>query len=159
MATRPKKSFMQQAIAAAIEGVRSGEGGPFGAIVVRGGEVLAIACNRVTSRMDPTAHAEVEAIRAACAKLGTYRLDGCDIYASCEPCPMCYAAACWARVDRVIYACDRADAARAGFDDAKLHVEIEKRLAERNPPLVPFLREEGLAAFRDWLEKGDRIPY
>jgi tRNA(Arg) A34 adenosine deaminase TadA len=159
MATRPKKTFMQQAIAAAIEGVRSGEGGPFGAVVVRGGEVLATACNRVTSRKDPTAHAEVEAIRAACAKLGSHRLDGCEIYASCEPCPMCFAAAFWARVDRVFYACDRADAARAGFDDSKLHVEVEKMLAERSPPLVPFLREEGLAVFRDWLEKGDRIPY
>jgi len=150
---------MQLAIAAALEGVRAGEGGPFGAVVARGGEVIASACNRVISRRDPTAHAEIEAIRAACARLGAFQLEGCELYATCEPCPMCLAAAYWARVERVVHACDRADAARAGFDDELLYREIGKPNGERRLALVPFLREEGLAALAAWVAKGDRVPY
>jgi len=159
MTSTPRKSFMAAAIAEALRGLHAGEGGPFGALIARGDEVLATACNRVTSRQDPTAHAEVEAIRAACARLGTHELAGCDLYASCEPCPMCFAAARWAHVDRIFHACSRGDAARAGFDDERLYREISKAPAERTLPLVEFQREEGLSVFRAWLGKGDRIPY
>jgi tRNA(Arg) A34 adenosine deaminase TadA len=154
-----RREFMQRAIAAAVEGMRAGEGGPFGALVARGDEVLAVACNRVLARNDPTAHAEVEAIRAACAKLATFRLEGCDLYATCEPCPMCLAAAYWARVDRVIHACNRDDAAAAGFADAEIHREMRSPSGERRLPLVPFEREAGLAVFREWLEQPDRTLY
>ena len=150
---------MDRAIAAALDGLRAGEGGPFGALVSRGDEVLAVAPNRVLSRSDPTAHAEVEAIREACAKLATFDLSGCDLYATCEPCPMCYAAAYWARVDRVIHACGRDDAARAGFDDADLHRDVEKAARDRKLPLVPFERDAALAVFREWLAKPDRRLY
>jgi guanine deaminase len=157
--TGPRKDFMQQAIAAAIEGLRAGEGGPFGALVARGDEVVAVACNRVLSRNDPTAHAEIEAIRAACAKLSTYHLEGCDLYATCEPCPMCLAAAYWARADRVFHACDRDDAARAGFGDAEFHREIALPARERRLPVVSFEREAGLSVFRAWLERPDKRLY
>ena len=155
----PDAELMRRAIAAADEGVRAGQGGPFGAAVARGGEVLAVACNRVIARNDPTAHAEIEAIRAACAKLGTFDLSGCELYATCEPCPMCLAAAWWARVDRIVHACGRADAASAGFDDERFHAEMAKPAAERALPLVPFLREEALPLFRAWLARTDRTPY
>lgn len=157
--TPPRKAFMDRAIAAALEGMRAGEGGPFGALVCRGDEVLAVAHNRVLARNDPTAHAEVEAIRAACAKLGTFELSGCDLYATCEPCPMCFAAAYWARLDRVIHACDRDDAARAGFDDADLHEQFERPPRERRLPLLAFERDAGLAVFREWLAKPDKRLY
>jgi tRNA(Arg) A34 adenosine deaminase TadA len=150
---------MDRAIASALEGLRAGEGGPFGALVSRGDEVIAVAHNRVLARNDPTAHAEVEAIRAACAKLGSFELAGCDLYATCEPCPMCFAAAYWARVDRVIHACDRDDAGRAGFDDAKLHGEMERPPRERSLPLLAFERDAGLAVFREWLAKPDKRLY
>jgi len=157
--TGPRQEFMRDAIAAALAGLRAGEGGPFGALVARGDEVLAVACNRVLARKDPTAHAEVEAIRAACAKLGSRSLEGCDLYATCEPCPMCLAASYWARLDRVFYACDRADAERAGFDDARVYRELSLPPAERSLPLLPFEREAGLATFRAWSEKPDRTLY
>jgi tRNA(Arg) A34 adenosine deaminase TadA len=159
MAGSPRPEFMRQAIAAALEGVRTGQGGPFGAVVARGDEVLAAACNRVLSRNDPTAHAEIEAIRAACARLGTFELAGCEIYATCEPCPMCLAAAHWARVERVVHACGRKDAASAGFDDELLYEEISKPVGERRLELVPFLRDEALPLFRTWLDREDRVPY
>ncbi|MFN0008523.1 MAG: nucleoside deaminase [Planctomycetota bacterium] len=159
MAAPPLPEFMRQAISAALEGVRTGEGGPFGAAVVRGSQVLAVSCNRVISRNDPTAHAEIEAIRAACARLGTFELSGCEIYATCEPCPMCLAAAHWARVERVVFACGRKDAACAGFDDELLYTEISKPIGQRRLELVPFLREEALPLFRTWLDREDRVPY
>ena len=150
---------MQQAIDAALEGVRTGAGGPFGAAVVRGSEVLAVACNRVLERNDPTAHAEIEAIRAACARLGTFDLAGCELYATCEPCPMCLAAAYWARVARIVHACGRKDAAQAGFDDERFYAEIGKPAGERALELVPFCREDALPLFRAWLDRADRVPY
>jgi tRNA(Arg) A34 adenosine deaminase TadA len=149
---------MQHAISLAVASARQC-GGPFGAIVVKNGEVIAEGTNQVTSALDPTAHAEIVAIRAACAKLGTFSLAGCEVYASCEPCPMCLAALYWARVERVHYACTRADAARAGFDDELLYAELERAPGERKLPLVPLLRDEGLAAFEAWMAKGDRTPY
>jgi len=150
---------MQQAIDLAVEGVRAGYGGPFGALIVRDGAVIAGGCNRVTSTNDPTAHAEVVAIREACTKLATYELQGCELFASCEPCPMCFAAIHWARISRVYFACDRHDAARAGFDDAFLYEELARPPTERRIALEPLMREQGLAAFRAWLEKSDRLPY
>ena len=150
---------MQQAVKLALEGVRAGEGGPFAALIVRDGKVVASGCNQVTSRNDPTAHAEIVAIRAACAAMQSFSLAGCELYTTCEPCPMCLAAAYWARVDRVVYACDRADAARAGFDDALFYEELEKPIAERKLALVQLAREDALPVFQAWLDKSDRRPY
>lgn len=150
---------MQQAIDLALEGVRTDQGGPFGAVIVRDGVVVAAGCNRVTSTNDPTAHAEIVAIRAACAKLSSYELAGCELFTSCEPCPMCLAAIHWARIARVHYACNRDDAARAGFDDALLYAEMKRPGALGRVTLEPWMREEGLAAFRAWLEKSNRKPY
>lgn len=150
---------MQQAIELALEGVRTNQGGPFGALVVKDGQVVGRGVNRVTSALDPTAHAEIVAIRAACQELRTFALAGCELYATCEPCPMCLAAAYWARVDRIVYACGRADAARAGFDDDVFYHEFEKPLPERKLALVQLARTEGLAVFQAWLDKPDRVPY
>lgn len=151
--------FMRRAIALALEGVRANQGGPFGAVVVKDGVIIGEGCNRVIGTNDPTAHAEIGAIRAACAKLGTFELRGCELYTSCEPCPMCLAAAYWARLERVHFACERADAARAGFDDSLLYDEIAKSAGERTLPLVQTLRDEALATFQAWLDKPDRTPY
>src|SRR5262249_52588471 len=134
-------------------------GGPFGALVVKEGKIVGSGCNQVSSTNDPTAHAEIVAIRAASGALGSFALKGCELYATCEPCPMCLSAAYWARIDRIVYACERADAARAGFDDALVYEELEKPAAQRKLPLVPLLREEALAVFQAWLDKPDRIPY
>lgn len=150
---------MQQAVKLALEGVRAGEGGPFAALIVRDGKVVASGCNQVTSRNDPTAHAEIVAIRTACAAMQSFSLAGCELYTTCEPCPMCLAAALWSRVDRVVYACDRADAARAGFDDALFYEELEKPIAERKLALVQLAREDALPVFQAWLDKVDRTPY
>lgn len=150
---------MQRAIELALEGVRSNQGGPFGAVIVKNGEILAEGCNRVTGTNDPTAHAEIVAIREACRKLGSFQLHGCELYTTCEPCPMCLAAAYWARLDRVHYACERSDAARAGFDDSMLYDEVAKSPAERTLPMVQSMRDEGLATFQAWLDKADRTPY
>ncbi len=155
----PRVAWMREAIALALEAVQTGSGGPFGALVVRGSEVLGRGRNRVLERHDPTAHAEIEAIRAACAKVGSHELTGCEIYTSCEPCPMCLGAMLWARVERCVFAGTRADAAAAGFDDARFHVELARPLAERSLPSVPFLREEALAAFDVWLARQDRRTY
>lgn len=150
---------MQRAIELALQGVRLGQGGPFGALVVLDGEVVGEGSNLVTSTNDPTAHAEVVAIRAACARLQTFSLERATLYASCEPCPMCLAALHWARIERVYFACNRSDAARAGFDDALLYEEFERPASARKLAAAEFLREEGLEAFRAWLAKEDRRPY
>jgi len=150
---------MQQAIALAIENVRSGRGGPFAAIVVKDGLVVASGVNQVTSTNDPTAHGEIVAIRNACAKLNSFQLDGCDLYTTCEPCPMCLGAIYWARPARVFFAATAADAAEAGFDDAFIYQQISVPNAERSVPFLPLLRDEGLACFRAWQEQQDRIPY
>ncbi len=150
---------MREAIALALEGVRSGAGGPFGALVVRDGGVLGRGCNRVTSANDPTAHAEIVAIRQACAAAGSFALGGSELYTSCEPCPMCLGAIWWARIARVFHAGTRADAAAAGFDDAALYEEVARPLAARALPLLPLLREEAQAAFAAWMGKADRVRY
>jgi tRNA(Arg) A34 adenosine deaminase TadA len=150
---------MREAIALALEGVRSGAGGPFGALVVRDGRVLGRGCNRVTSANDPTAHAEIVALRAACAAAGSFALPGAELYTSCEPCPMCLGAIWWARIACVFYAGTRADAAAAGFDDAALYEEVARPLPARTLPLLPLLRDEARAAFVAWGGKADRVRY
>jgi guanine deaminase len=151
--------FMQQAIALALENVRSGQGGPFAALVVKDGRILASGTNQVTSANDPTAHAEVVAIRAACASLGSFQLDGCQIYTTCEPCPMCLGAIYWARPERVFFAGVAQDAAKAGFDDAFIYEQIQTPPSGRRIPFIQLMREEALAVFDEWLKKPDRVPY
>ena len=150
---------MREAIAAASAGMRHHRGGPFGAVIVRGGEIIARGCNEVTSSHDPTAHAEMVAIRAAAQMLGTHSLAGCTIYASCEPCPMCLAAIYWARLDRLFFACTRVDAAAAGFDDDVFYQEIAKPLEERSVSTAPLLRDEARAVMQEWIAKPDKTPY
>ena len=151
--------FMQRAIELAIENVRLGRGGPFGAVVVKGGTIIAEGANSVTSTNDPTAHAEMTAIRAACRVLGDFQLAGCDIYTSCEPCPMCLGAIYWARPARVFYACTAGDAAAAGFDDSFIYQQLWLPPDQRKIPMAPLMREQALATFRAWKEKSDKIPY
>ncbi len=139
--------------------MKSGAGGPFGAIVARDGWPIARGWNGVTTRLDPTAHAEVVAIRRACNLLGTFRLDGCTLYTSCEPCPMCLAAAYWARISRIVFGAGRADAAAAGFDDAFIYDEIGLPYEARSVRMTQLLRDEATVPFREWLEKDDRVPY
>jgi len=150
---------MARAIELAIENVRSGRGGPFAALVVKDGRIVGEGTNRVTSANDPTAHAEVVAIRAACHAMGTFQLDGCDVYTTCEPCPMCLGAIYWARPARVYFACTAADAAAAGFDDAFIYEQLALPLAERKIPFLGIMREESLACFQVWMEKTDRTDY
>jgi len=159
MSAQPDRQRMREAARLALRGVARNQGGPFGALVVRDGQVVGRGFNRVIATNDPTAHAEVVAIRQACRKLKTFALSGCEIYASCEPCPMCLSAIHWARIDRVWYACGREDAARAGFDDALLYAQIPKPPAERLVPALQVFREEGTAAFDAWRAKPDRVPY
>jgi tRNA(Arg) A34 adenosine deaminase TadA len=153
------KNFMARAIELAVENVRSGKGGPFGAVIVRNGRVIAEGANRVTFSNDPTAHAEVVAIRAACAALGVFQLDGCDLYTTCEPCPMCLGAIYWARPARVYFAALAADAAAAGFDDAFIYEQIAQPREQRKIPFVELMRDESLACFRAWKDKQDRVRY
>jgi guanine deaminase len=151
--------FMARAIQLSVDSVQSGRGGPFGAVVVRNGEIIAEGVNRVTSSNDPTAHAEVVAIRQACAKLGTFELKDCELYSSCEPCPMCFGAIYWARLSRIYYANTAADAAAIGFDDSFIYRELQVNPAERRVPSQQMMRDEALAAFRAWAEKPDKKPY
>jgi len=151
--------FMQEAIRQAVENVRLGRGGPFGAIVVKDGRVIATGTNLVTSVNDPTAHAEVVAIREACRSLCAFQLGGCEIYTSCEPCPMCLGAIYWARPDRVYFAATRSDAADAGFDDSFIYEELKRGDRERRIHFEPMMRDAGMEPFREWAKKTDRIRY
>ncbi len=150
---------MARAIQLSIENVHSGRGGPFGAVVVKDGNIIAEGTNQVTSTQDPTAHAEILAIRAACAKLGVFGLHGCEIYTSCEPCPMCLGAIYWARLSRVYFANAAADASSIGFDDSLIYREIPLPLAQRAIPMSQMMREQALAAFQAWQEKPNKIVY
>ena len=152
-------TLMRHAVRLSAERMRDGAGGPFGAIVVKDGKVIAEGWNRVTSTNDPTAHAEVTAIRSACALLGTFSLRGCDIYTSCEPCPMCLAAIYWARLDRVFFANSREDAAAIGFDDALIYGEVSKPIEDRIIPTTKLALPEAEAVFAEWQAKPDKIPY
>jgi len=151
--------LLREAIRVARVRMLQGRGGPFGAVVARDGVIVARGWNAVTSGNDPTAHAEVVAIRRACRALGSFSLGGCVLYASCEPCPMCLAAAYWARVDRLVYAGTRDDAARAGFDDAFIYDQVPLPAAERSLPTTQLLGAEAVAVFDAWLAKPDRVPY
>ncbi len=153
-----KEELMREAIRLSVENVKNG-GGPFGAVIARGGEIVARGCNRVTANHDATAHAEVSAIREACRALGTHDLSGCEIFTSCEPCPMCLGAIYWARLDRMYYANTKADAADAGFDDSFIYHELSLDYAERSLPAEKMLREEALRAFEDWKASDDKIAY
>lgn len=150
---------MRRAIALSREKMSAGAGGPFGAVIVAEGRIIAEGWNQVTSTHDPTAHAEIVAIRAACASLHRFSLKGCEIYASCEPCPMCLAAIHWARLDRVYYANDRNDAARIGFDDAAIYREVALPVEARGIFMTRLLAVEGRAAFDEWEDKPDKVPY
>src|ERR1700760_3090989 len=150
---------MRRAIALSLEMMRSERGGPFGAVIVKDGSIVAEGFNQVTSTNDPTAHAEVVAVRRACQALGTFDLTGCEIYTSCEPCPMCLSAIYWARLSRIYYANDREDAAKIGFRDDFLYHEIPLPLEQRAIPIQPLLRAEGWAAFAEWDRKPDKIQY
>jgi guanine deaminase len=150
---------MARAIQLSIENVRTGRGGPFGAVVAKGGEIIAEGVNCVTATNDPTAHAEIIAIREACRKLGAFELDGCEIYTSCEPCPMCLGAIYWARPDRVYFGNTAADAADAGFDDSLIYSEIQQPHSRRKIPMVPMMREEALEGFRTWKKQINKVPY
>ncbi len=150
---------MRRALALAREGMNGDAGGPFGAVIVKDGRVVAEGCNRVTSTNDPTAHAEIVAIRAACRKLGTFDLSGAEIYASCEPCPMCLAAIYWARLERIYYANTRADAARIGFDDDHIYREFALPLESRAIPMERMLAREAEADFAAWMKKADKVQY
>lgn len=152
------EELMRMAIALAQDNVTRG-GGPFGAVVARNGEVVATGVNRVTADCDPTAHAEVRAIRAAAARLGTFDLRGCELFSSCEPCPMCLGAVYWARLDRLFYASTKADAAGAGFDDSFIYDEMPLRPDERSLPSVQMLRDEAARVFEAWINKDDRVEY
>ena len=152
-------SFMQEAIRLSLDKMREGCGGPFGAVVVKDGRILSRGWNRVTTSNDPTAHAEVVAIREACAVLNSFSLQGCELYASCEPCPMCLGAIYWSRVDRLFFAASRQDAASAGFDDALIYEEIPRPISERRLPTAQMLRDEAAAAFQEWLTRTHRVRY
>jgi tRNA(Arg) A34 adenosine deaminase TadA len=154
-----RNQFMRAAIALAEKNVADGVGGPFGAVIVGDGEIIGEGTNLVTSANDPTAHAEVVAIRRACEKLGTYNLEGCEIYTSCEPCPMCLSAIYWARLDRIFYGNTKVDAAEIDFDDDFLYTEIPKPIAERSIPTEQMLHEESIKAFQAWAVSEDKVPY
>lgn len=151
--------FMKRAIELSRENMNAGAGGPFGAVVVKDGRIVGEGWNKVTSSNDPTAHAEVSAIRDACEKLKTFELKGAVLYTSCEPCPMCLSAAYWARVDKIYFANTRADAAKHGFDDDFIYQEIPKPLAERTIPIQQFDRESAYEVFQEWDRKADKIRY
>ena len=150
--------FMARAIELSLDNVAAG-GGPFGAVIVKGDKIIAEGVNRVTAINDPTAHAEVTVIREACIKLGVFELNDCEIYTSCEPCPMCLGAIYWARLARVYYGNVAADAAAIGFDDSFIYREFTQPLTARSIPMVPMMRERALAAFRAWQEKPNKVLY
>lgn len=150
---------MRRAIELAQNGIDTNAGGPFGAVIVKDGEIVGEGWNRVTSTNDPTAHAEVVAIRSACEKLNDFQLEGCTVYASCEPCPMCLGAIYWSRAERLVYSCTKVDAAEIGFDDQFIYEEIERHPGERRVVTETLLREEGLKVFRNWTEKVNKIEY
>src|SRR5260370_14244515 len=151
--------FMRRAIALALENVRSGSGGPFAALIVKGDGIIAEGANRVTRSNDPTAHAEIVAIREACRLLRDFQLTGCDLYTTCEPCPMCLGAIYWARPARIFYAATATDAAGAGFDDAFIYDELRVAPGKRRIPMTPILRDDSLVIFSAWQQQEKKTPY
>jgi guanine deaminase len=156
---QPNPDFLRRAIALAIGNVDARGGGPFAAVIVHDGKIVGEGVNTVTADHDPTAHGEVNAIRAACKALGTFTLAGCELYTSCEPCPMCLAASYWARLDAVFYGASAADAGRAGFDDAFLYAEFLKEKTARSMPAIQLLGDEAWGAFEVWIASPDKVAY
>jgi len=154
-----KEEYMQAAIAESKRGMDNNEGGPFGAVIVKDGKIIGKGNNRVTSSNDPTAHAEVTAIRDACKRIENFKLDGCEIYTSCEPCPMCLAAIYWARIDCIYYANTKQDAADIEFDDDFFYQELDKPIDKRSIPMKQMMRSEAIEVFTAWINKVDKIPY
>ncbi len=159
MSLEPKIKFIKAAVKVAIKGMNNNEGGPFGCVVIKDGEIVGRGNNKVTSTNDPTAHAEVIAIREACRNLNTFQLEGCEIYTSCEPCPMCLGAIYWARPDKVFFGSNHVDAANIGFDDEFIYKEISLPYSKRSIPFQQLGREIALEAFIKWSEKEDKIEY
>jgi tRNA(Arg) A34 adenosine deaminase TadA len=159
MNTEQQEAFMREAIALSLSNIKTCNGGPFGAVIVKNGEIIARGANNVTSTNDPTAHAEVVAIRQACERLQTFQLTGCEIYASCEPCPMCLGAIYWARLDKLYYANTKTDAAAINFDDKFIYEELEKPLEQRTLFTRQLLRDEALEAFKKWSQMDEKIEY
>jgi tRNA(Arg) A34 adenosine deaminase TadA len=153
------EKYMREAIRLSLTKMRGDHGGPFGAVVVRKGKIVGRGWNQVTSTNDPTAHAEMVAIRAACKRLKTFQLDDCELYTSCEPCPMCLAAIYWARFTKVYYGNTRKDAQRIDFDDDLIYDEVATPISKRKIPMKQLLRPEALAAFKEWASKMDRVRY
>ena len=158
-ATVDHSQFMNKAVEKAIQGVLSNDGGPFGCIIVKDGKIIGSGNNRVTSTNDPTAHAEVLAIREACSKLNSFQLDECILYTSCEPCPMCFGAIYWARPKKVFYGCNKNDAANIGFDDDFIYKELDLDLIKRSIPFKQIDRKNAMKAFKAWEDKDDKIEY
>jgi len=154
-----QKKFMREAIRLSIENVQSGNGGPFGTVIVKNGKIIASGINKVTQSNDPTAHAEIVAIRSACETLGTFQLVGCEIYCSCEPCPMCLGAIYWARPDRIYFANTKEDAADINFDDNFIYNELDVSTTQRKLPTTQLLRDEAQMAFTQWRESTAKIEY
>jgi guanine deaminase len=154
-----RQQFMRETIRLSLENIQSGRGGPFAAIVVKDGKIIASGTNLVTSTNDPTAHAEIAAIREACKILNTFQLIGCEIYTSCEPCPMCLGAIYWARPERIFYGNTKQDAAEIDFDDSFIYEELHKEISNRNIPMVQIMHKEALAAFNEWKNKEDKVKY
>ena len=153
------ENFMNMAIDTAIKGVLSNDGGPFGCVIIKNGEIIGTGNNKVTSSNDPTAHAEIMAIREACKNLKSFQLDDCILYTSCEPCPMCFGAIYWARPKKVFYGCNKTDAAEIGFDDEFIYKELDLELSKRSIPFEQINRENAVKAFNAWKEKDDKIEY
>jgi tRNA(Arg) A34 adenosine deaminase TadA len=159
MPGKENPEFLRRAISLATENVVTGRGGPFAAVIVQDGKIVGEGVNTVTASHDPTAHGEVNAIRAATQALGTFTLAGCELYTSCEPCPMCLAAAYWARIDSIYFGASAADAARAGFDDAFLYEEMRKKHNERTLPSTQLIGDEAWASFQAWIDSANKVKY
>jgi len=153
-----KNEFMKRAIELSIESVKNG-GGPFGSVIVKDNNIVGEGSNRVTSSNDPTAHGEIVAIRSACKKLNNFNLNGCELYSTCEPCPMCLSAIYWARINKIYYANTRKDAEKIDFDDSLIYSELQKKINERKIPMIQMMREEALKTFELWNKKIDKVKY
>ena len=153
-----KNAFMKRAIELSIKSVNNG-GGPFGSVIVKGDKIIAEGSNKVTSNNDPTAHGEIVAVREACKKLNDFSLNGCELYSTCEPCPMCLSAIYWARIDKIYYANTREDARKIDFDDSLIYTELQKNIDKRKIPMIQMMRNEALKAFEMWDKKTDKVKY
>ena len=153
-----KNEFMKRAIELSVESVNNG-GGPFGSVIVKDNKIIAEGSNKVTPTNDPTAHGEIDAIREACKKLNNFSLNGCELYSTCEPCPMCLSAIYWARIDKIYFANTREDARKIDFDDSLIYTELQKNIHKRKIPMIQILRNEALKAFDLWDKKKDKVKY